>query len=245
LGYYFGYNDSKSHDQQGNNCGYLYMKSANRIGLFGRLHGIRIESFDDPVLAAEMITREMNREFILHADWITEVGPQRLAGVAEHADISQPVIGVTKRTYGPGTTEVMLWLQDVISETIHHVSVLTAHPDIKVVEIDGCIAIMPSYPHPLRFRLRSHEQRWEDIPEELIDDWGRKFNIMPGPSAPEGKIPLLVTHETKGGRALAAVFYYTVKYDPEGYPDIDIDPLVPVEWRPEIVSSWYEEMGAR
>jgi hypothetical protein len=179
----------------------------------------------------------MNREFILHTDWITEIGSQRLAGVAEYPDIGQPVIGVSKRAYGPGTTEVMLWLQNVINETIHHVSVLTAHPDVKVVEIDGCIAIMPSYPYALRFRLRSREQRWEDIPEELVDDWGRRFNIMPGPGAPEGKTPLLITYETKGGRALAAVFYYTINYDSEGYPDIAIYPPVPVEWRQEVISS--------
>jgi hypothetical protein len=179
----------------------------------------------------------MNREFILNADWFTEVGPQRLAVVAEHPDIGQPVIGVSKRAYGPGTTEVMLWLQNVINETIYHVSVLTAHPDVKVVAIDGCFAIMPSYQHPLRFRLRSREQRWEDVPEELVDDWGRRFNIMPGPGAPEGKFPLLITYEAEGGRALAAVFYYTINYDSEGYPDIDIDPPVPVEWRQEVVSS--------
>lgn len=237
LAYFYGYNHGKGDDQRGDNCKYLYMKWANRTGLYGRLHGVRIESFDDPVLVAETITREMNREFILRADWITEVGPQRLADVGEQPYTGKPAIGITKKAYGPGTTEVMLWLQNVINETIHHVSVLTAHPEVKVVEVDGCVAIFPSYAYPLRFKLRSREKRWEDIPEELVDDWGRRFNIIPGPGAPEGKVPLLITHETRGGRAMAAVFYYTMNHDSDGYPDIEIEPPVPVEWRQEVVSS--------
>lgn len=236
LGYFYGYH-GKGGDQQGDNCRYLYTKGTDRPGLYGRFQGVRIESFEDPVLIAETIAREMGREFILHTDWIVEVGAQRPAHVTEHTDISHPVLVVNKRAYGPGTTEVMIWLMN-INETIHNVSVLTAHPDVNVVAIEGCIVIVPTYPspNPIKFKLRDREQRLEEMFEEMVDDFGRRFNIMPGPGAPEGKVPLLITYEARGGRALAAVFYYTMSHNAEGYPDIDIDPPVPLEWREEIIS---------
>lgn len=116
-------------------------------------------------------------------------------------------------------------------QMIYGLSALTAHPKIECTVFRCSDVAGPKVGVEVHLHVRLRSQPLSELPASGKDSRGREFALGPGPRAPEGATPLLLTFETDDGRALAAVYYYTVEVHQQGSPDIQLRAVLPLEWR--------------
>lgn len=230
FGYFYGYNHGKGRDPQGHHCRFLYTQGTELRGLYAWIQGTHINSFEDPVPVAETIAKGIGVGFGLPGDWVPRFYPQQLAGIFRHPAIGPVGFSSSGLIHGPGTAQVTIELRE-IDETIYYVAGLTTHPDVELTAVTTADVIGPSYHGSVMLRLQYRGQPLDPLPEELTDARGRRFSVLPGPRAPQGKAPLLITFETEDRRALAAIFYYTISRHSKGFPELHLHAGVPMEWR--------------
>ncbi|MFC1925733.1 hypothetical protein ACFLW2_03435 [Chloroflexota bacterium] len=136
----------------------------------------------------------------------------------------------------PGSVEVGISFQRM-REYIYKVSGLLVHPVIEMIGFKGSDMLGPGHPGPVVFKLRYRDRPLEKLPVEVVDEYGRRFEVGPGYKTPEGRSLLHVTFETEDNRALSAVFFFTMNDKVKEFPELEIDPHVPMEWRPGYMPS--------
>jgi hypothetical protein len=230
FGYFYGFNHGKGADPKGHRCRFLYTIGAELKGLYAWIQGTSIDSFEDPIQVATMIATDSGKELLVPVGWSRRPYPRQSGTPIIHPKMGPVSISQTGGSHGSGTSQVTIKIT-LIDETMHRVAALTTHPDVDLTNVTGPDIIAPSYPGSIMLRLQYRESQTADLPKELTDIQGRIFGVISGPKAPEGKAPLLITFETEDGRALAAVFYYTINRHSKGFPEFNLNPSIPVEWR--------------
>ena len=230
FGYFYGYNHGKERDIEGHACRFLYERGTQLRGLYAWIQGTPIESIGDPVVVSETIAVGLGKEFRVPSDWIHQTYPQQGVGLIEHPRMGRVGFNQSRGVGGPGSVEIQIRISE-IDETVYYVAALTIHPDIELQKVTMADVVDPSDSDGVKFQLRYRDKPVETLPTELCDARGRRFSLLPGPRAPEGMTPLLITFETEDRRALAAIFYYTVGRHSKGFPEVKLQARLPMDWR--------------
>lgn len=130
----------------------------------------------------------------------------------------------------PGTVEIGISLVRM-REYIYKVSGLLVHPAIELASVEGHDMMGPGHPGPVVFRVRYRDRPLDELPVMVEDEYGRKFDTGPRFETPKDRSLLHITFETEDHRAMSAVFYFNPGEGSKDFPELEIDPHVPMEYR--------------